>query len=106
VDVYFGEEAGRQVEASTLQTIESGTPAGFIVMAANSAEGARLLSSTWTPALDGLVADPGSALSDDDERPWVLLQPRRVSLARMRMVTSAADLERIVRAGVALVKRT
>lgn len=106
VDVYFGEEAGRQVEPAALKTLTSGTPKGFIVMAGNTPDAARQVAATWTPAIEALTADAASALSDDDERPWVLLLPRRVTLARMRIVSSAADLERVVRAGVTLVKRT
>ncbi|MGE0462259.1 MAG: hypothetical protein AB7Q16_12890 [Vicinamibacterales bacterium] len=104
VDVYFGTEAGSQVDAGAMKRIESGTPSGFIVMAADPAEGVRLLLSGWSDALSTQVRDAQSALSDP-KRPWVLLLPRRVSLARMSEVT-AADVGRFARAGAALVKRT
>ena len=104
VTIYFGPEAGAQVDAGALK-VTPGAPPGFVVMAADVSEGSRLLLGGWGDALAAQARNPQSPLSDQN-RPWVLLMPRRVSLARMGAVTSAADVERFARAGAALVKRT
>lgn len=104
LDTFFGEEAGRQVDARTLQVVEEPTLPGFIVMALNAGDGAFWLDQQGLRAVvEAQVGDAESALSDDGGRPWVLWLGRRVSLARRAPVTSANHLERLVRAGVALV---
>lgn len=105
VSIYFGAETGAQVDAAAMKPVESGAPAGFIVVAADPSEGARLLRSGWSEAVSAQARDPRSPLSDQ-KRPWVLLLPRRVSLARMGVVQTSADVERFAHAGAALVKRT
>lgn len=105
VSVYFGPDAGTRVDAGALKPVERGAPPGFIVMAAEPSEGARLLFGGWTEVMSAQTRDVQSALSDE-QRPWVLLLPRRVSLARMGAIGSADDVERFARAGAALVKRT
>ncbi len=105
VSTYFGPDAGNQVDADALKRVEPGAPPGFIVMAADPSEGARLLFGGWTEAMSAQIRDAQSALSDED-RPWVLLLPRRVSLARMSAIRSAADVEPFAHAGAGLVKRT
>ena len=42
------------------------------------------------------------ALLGADDRPWILLRPNGVSIARMEPIREAHDIERIVRAGVDL----
>lgn len=104
LDTFFGEEAGQQVDARTMQVVENPTLTGFIVMAVSADQGAFWLDQQGLRAVvEAQVGDAASALSDDEGRPWVLWLGRRVSLARRAPVTSVNDLERLVRAGVALV---
>lgn len=44
IDVYFGKGPGKEVDAATMQRVDSRIP-GFIVMADNKEEGARILST-------------------------------------------------------------
>lgn len=105
ISMYFGPDAGNQVDAGALKPVEPGAPPGFVVMATDPSEGTRLLLGGWSEAMSAQTRDVQSALSDE-QRPWVLLLPRRVSLARMGAIRSAADVERFARAGASLVKRT
>jgi hypothetical protein len=102
VDVYFGHDAGREVDAGAMRRVEAATP-GFIVMAADTVEGARILSQGLEKALVDAANDQGSVLSDED-RPWILLRPAAVSLARMEKLRDINELEGFVRAGVALTR--
>lgn len=105
LDTFFGEEAGQQVDARTMQVVENPTLAGFIVMAVSADQGAFWLDQQGLRAVvEAQVGDAASALSDDGGRPWVLWLGRRISLARRAPVTLINDLERLVRAGVALVR--
>ena len=47
--------------------------------------------------------DKGSVLSNED-RPWVLLRPKAISLARMERFRDINELDSFVRAGVALTR--
>lgn len=104
LDTHFGIEAGQQVDARTLRMVDGASLPGFIAMAVDTGVGASWLNQQGhRAALEAQVRDTSSALSDEVGRPWVLLIGSRVSLARMEPVTSVEDLERLVRAGVALV---
>jgi hypothetical protein len=102
LDVYFGEEAGRQVDARLLKPVENTPQAGYLVMSADAAVAARWMAEGSGVALDKLVADAHSALHTDIGRPWVLWIGRQVMLANMRPVNGMEDVTRLVNAGVAL----
>jgi hypothetical protein len=105
LDTYFGVETGQQVDARTLRMVDGAALPGFIAMAVDTTAGAFWLSQPGhRAAIEAQVRDTSSALSDEIDRPWVLLIGPRVSLARMAPVTSVEDMERLVRAGVALVQ--
>jgi hypothetical protein len=105
LDTYFGVEAGQQVDARALRMIEGAALPGFIALALDANSGAFWLNQPGhRAAIDAQVRNASSALSDEVDRPWVLLLGPRVGLARMAPVSSIADLERLVRAGVALVQ--
>jgi hypothetical protein len=105
LDLFFGAEVGQQIDARTLRAVESVVLPGLMVMAADNTAGAFWLNQTGhRSAIETLLRDPSSALSDDVDRPWVLLMGAQVRLARMAPVTKVEDLERLVRAGVALVR--
>ena len=105
VDLYFGADAGGQVNAATLKKVDGGTLPGYIVMAADSLEGARRLATGMRAAMHearhDLQPERAHALM-----PWVLQLPRRISIARMDTIQSTAELERLARAGAALVRCT
>ena len=102
IDVYFGEGPGKDVDAGTMHRVDTKTP-GFIVMAADKDEGARILSQGLEKALVDASNDTRSVLSNED-RPWVLLRPKGISLARMTPLQDINELEGFVRAGVALTR--
>lgn len=103
LDVYFGEEAGRQIDARELKMVDEVKQAGYIVMAADPGVAAHWLGDGRGDALTALVNDSHSALHPDVGRPWVLWQGRRVMLAAMRSVDKPDDVAKWVQAGVALV---
>jgi len=102
IDTYFGDGPGKEVDAATLHRVEAKTP-GFAVMAADKEEGARVLQQGLEQALVTAVGDARSVLSED-KRPWILLRPTTVSLARMEQFRDANEIESFVRAGLALTR--
>jgi len=103
IDVYFGEDAGKEVDAGAMHRADTEKLPGFIVMAANKDEGVRVLSDGLEKALIDASNDPATLFADKDY-PWVLLRPSTISLARMNRYRDIADLERFVRTGVALTR--
>jgi hypothetical protein len=61
------------------------------------------MAQGFEQALISSSADPASALSDND-RPWILLRPGAISLARTEPLRDAAQLERFIHAGIGLTK--
>lgn len=103
LDVHFGEALGRQVDARELRVVEGSALPGFIVMAADTGQGREWIDQFGHRAAFGAqLNDPASAFSDEEDRPWVLLLGRHLSLSQSVPVRSTADLERLLRAGVAL----
>ena len=102
IDIYFGEAPGKEVDAGTMHRVETKTP-GFVVMAADKDEGARILSQGLEKAIVDASNDKASVLSNDD-RPWILLRPTAISLARMEKYRDINELEGFVRAGVGLTR--
>ena len=103
LDVHFGEALGRQVDARELRMVEGAVLPGFIAMAADSGQGRAWLDRFGhRAAFDAQLTDPASAFSDEQHRPWVLLLGPQLSLSQPVPVRSTGDLERLVRAGVAL----
>jgi hypothetical protein len=103
VDVYFGAEIGRQVDAGKMQRVDGERVPGFIVMAEDKDEGARILSQGIEKAIVDASNDKASVLSNND-RPWILLRPNGISLARMERYRDINELDGFVRAGVALTR--
>lgn len=102
IDLYFGEVLGREVDAGTMHRVETKLP-GFIVMAANKDEGARLLAQGLEQSLTAATHDPGSAFSSED-RPWILLRPHGISLARTEEFRDVNEIDSFSRAGLALTR--
>lgn len=102
VDLYFGEELGKEVDAAALHRVDAALP-GFIVMAMSKDEGTRVLSQGLERSLLDASGDQASVFAKDD-RPWVLLWPKGISLARIRRFRDLNDVDSFVRAGVALTR--
>jgi hypothetical protein len=102
LDVYFGEEAGRNVDARLLKMVETVSQPGYLVMAQDEVAAEHWLAGGCGAVLAALVNDTESALHPDVGRPWVLWVGRQVMLANMRPVNSMAEVERMVKAGVSL----
>lgn len=103
LDVHFGEALGQQIDARGLRMVDGIDLPGFIVMAADGAQARFWLDQGGhRQALLAQVGDAASAFSDEQDRPWVLLLGRGLNLAQPVPVRCTDDLERLVRAGVAL----
>lgn len=105
LDVYFGVEVGKDIDAAALRPVSGAAIRGFIVMAADPDDASRLLSQGLAGTLAEAVHGPRSILSDE-KRPWVLLSEHGVALARMEAVRSIEELDRFVFAGLALTRAT
>ena len=103
LDVYFGEEAGKQVDAGAMQRIDEAKVPGYVVMAADKDEAARVLAQGLEKSLLDAANNQASVMSEE-HRPWVLLRPSAISLARMTSLADAAAVERFTSAGVALTR--
>lgn len=103
LDGYFGDEAGTAVDATALRPVEGAGVPGFIVMALDPAEASRLLVDGLAAKLAEAARDRESALSDR-ARPWVLLRPEGINLGRADLAQTIGDVERFVRAGVAVAR--
>ena len=92
IDAYFGADLGKEVDAAALRRVEGTDTPGYIVMAANKDEGARVLSQGLQRALPGMPHD----------NTWVLLRPHGISLARMVGFRDVTEVEAFIRAGLSL----
>jgi hypothetical protein len=101
IDVYFGHGPGEQVDAATMRRVDGQNLPGFIVMAIDQDEGTRILAQGLERALVDASNDKSSVFSEED-RPWLLLQPDAIRLARMEMFRDIKELEGFIRAGVGL----
>jgi hypothetical protein len=103
LDAHFGEAMGRQIDARELRSVDGVELPGFIPMATDTAQARFWLDQpVHRQGLQAQVGDASSALSNGQDRPWVLLLGRQLSLAQPVAVRDTDDLERLVRAGVAL----
>ena len=102
LDTYFG-DPGKKIDASAMQRVEPQHIPGFVVMAADKDEGARILSQGVERALIEATSDPSSVLSDEN-RPWILIGPDAIAMARMELHRNPTELEQFIRTGVALTR--
>jgi hypothetical protein len=103
IDVYFGKEIGDQIDAEELRRVENVSVPGFILMAKDVNEGARILNEGLQRGLVEATNDKNNVLSDED-RPWVLVRSHGVSLARMEQIRQIDELEQFIKAGVGLAR--
>jgi hypothetical protein len=101
LDVYFGKEIGDQVDARQLKRVERAAVPGFIVMAGDVDEASRVLSEGLQNALIAATNDAANVLSDND-RPYVMIRPEGISLARMEQFRDIKELEQFIQAGLSL----
>lgn len=97
IDVLFGEEAGRAVDARTLHRVES-EAAGFVVMAGDVSEATRLLFQGLATALADINAGPADDLTS------VLIYQHGIALARTKQIEATGDLEIFIRRGIKLTR--
>jgi hypothetical protein len=103
IDVHFGKELGDQVEAETLHRVDSTKIPGYVVLAADKEEGTRVLSQGLEAALINATGDKSSLLSSDN-RPWILIRPNGISLARLERIRDLDELDAFIRAGTSLTR--
>jgi hypothetical protein len=105
MDVYFGEELGAQVDAGSLKRVEAVEPLldGYVVFAAHPEDAASVIRGGVSAALRDAAAGAGADMRGT-KRPWILLGDHGVALGRMTPASSAAEIERLVRAGIALTR--
>jgi len=103
VDMYFGDVIGKEVDAGKMQRADTQKAPGFIVVAEDKDEGARILSQGFEKAIVDASNDKASVLSNED-RPWILLRHNGISLARMERYRDINEIDGFVRAGVALTR--
>ena len=103
IDVYFGEDLGKEVDAANLHRVNVAGLPGFIVMAADKDEGARILSQGLESALVAAINDKASVFASEN-RPSILLRPHGLSMARMARFVDVNELDAYVRAGVGLTR--
>ena len=103
IDVYFGKEIGTRIDAEELRRIDTVSIPGFILMAKDVAEGTRVLNEGLQRALVDATNDKSNVLSDED-RPWVLVQPQGISMARMERFRDVGEVDQFIRAGVRLTR--
>jgi len=102
IDRYFGAEVGTVVDLPALARIDGHGLPGATVMAAHASEALLLVRNRIAPSLAAEAASPASIFGDS-EAPAVMLLPTSVHLAS-RASVSADDVERLARAGAAIVK--
>lgn len=103
IDHYFGEDAGRNIDAGALHRVKDETIPGYIIIAADPDAATRLLFQGLSAALTSGSTNSSSVLSDK-ERPSILLWNKGIVLARMDHASSADQVDRYVRGGVALTR--
>lgn len=101
IDTHFGKELGDQVDAESLHRVDSTKIPGYVVLAADKEEGTRVLSQGLEAALIGAVSDKTSLLSADN-RPWILIRPNGIALARLERIRDLDELDAYIRAGISL----
>jgi len=72
-------------------------------MSADKDEGTRVLQQGLERTLVEASQDKDSVLSAED-RPWILLRPTAISIARMERFRDVNEIESFTRAGVALTR--
>jgi hypothetical protein len=103
IDIYFGKEIGDQIDATTLKHVEQPSVPGYIFMAGNPDEARRILNEGLQRSLLDATSQQGNVLSEDD-RPYLLLRPQGISLARMEQIRQIDELDQFIKAGVGLTR--
>jgi hypothetical protein len=103
IDVHFGEALGKEVDAGKMHRVDATKIPGFIVMADDQDEGGRILKQGLERTLADAATDQGSVLSET-RRPWILMRPSGISLARLQRFRDLSEIDRFTRAGLALTR--
>lgn len=103
IDIYFGKEIGEQIDARELRRVETVFVPGYILMAKDTNEAARILGEGLQQALLSATNDKSNVLSEED-RPYLLVRSQGISLARMEQIRQINELEQFIKAGVSLTR--
>ena len=105
LDMYFGTDIGKEVDASALERIEEVEPLlnGYAVFAEHAHEAAGIIRNGVDKAIAATI-DAGPESMKGYRRPWILLWKRGVVIARVGPTRSAAELEPFVKAGLAITR--
>jgi hypothetical protein len=105
LDLYFGDEVGKEIDASTLERVEEVEPLlkGYAVFAERTHEAADVIRNGVHKAIAETI-DAGLESMQGYRRPWILIWKRGVVIARMGATRTAAELEPVVRAGIAITR--
>lgn len=95
IDMHFGEEAGRAVDAGTLHRVENEKVPGFVVMAGDVSEASRVLFQGLKAALAD-ISVPG------DHHVSVLISKHGTAVARMKPIDGPDQLEALIQHGIRL----
>jgi hypothetical protein len=94
LDLYFGEGPGKEVDAATMQRVDNSRIPGFVVMAADKGEGARMLADGLEHALGALQV----------KNTWILYRPSGLSLAKKERFKDANEIDSFIQAGLTLTR--
>jgi hypothetical protein len=105
LDMYFGVEIGKEIDASTLTRVEEVEPLlnGYAVFAEQPHEAAGIIRNGVDKAIAATI-DGGPEAIRGARRPWVLLWKKGVVVARVGATRTAAEMEPLVIAGVAITR--
>lgn len=103
IDMYFGKERGREVDAGKLRLVPGVSIPGFIVMAEDTNEAGRMLEQGLKNALVEATNDRSSVFSEAD-RPWILISKSGMAIGRLEPFVTTADVEGFVGAGIQLTR--
>ena len=105
IDLYFGADIGKDVDARELKRVEEVEPLlnGYAVFAQHQHEAAQVLRNGVAAAVAQTI-DAGPESMKGYRRPWILIWKRGVVIGRMGSTRTAAELEPFVKAGVAITR--
>ena len=108
IDMYFGADIGKAIDAQKLERVEQVEPVfdGYAVFAENSHEAASLIRNSGIDKAVAAAIDGGPESMKGYRRPWILIWKGGVAISKIGSTRSAAELEPILKAGLALTRAT
>ena len=100
---YFGDGPTTGLDPAKMHRVDAQRIPGYMVMAEDEGEGARVLSEGIERALIDATSGTSSIVSED-VRPWILITKDAIALARIELHSNDMDVERFAQAGPALTR--